>query len=384
VSAAATPPSTRTLDEWYKTINRIYLDRNYDRDAFSLFTHLVEVVGGLSLLASDKTKSKVDPDAFVPKSIAWWMALCGRFGVVSVEAMLWAKFPHACPYCERNPHDEGRCLAKKRTGASPDWESLARLGDQNRERHPSTLDEWQRMFYELYPPTQSEQYAVVFARLSEELGELAEALRAFSLHPAYLLSEASDVFAWLMHLRNLRDVRTGTAPRLGEAFWDVYPDACRDCGNVVCTCPPVLADTLGRIAQENKTPQANFKPGGNLVSAPEAEALFRLGPRGVRIGAETILVDAQALRDFASTLAAVREIVERSEDLRRSDAARMVEELERSSAGGQLLQAQIDALAAAVRSMKPRDRDHLIEFLTNMTSNVWSAALLQIAISVAR
>ena len=38
------------LDEWYKALNRTYWHRNFDRDPSSLFSHLVEVVGGMSLL----------------------------------------------------------------------------------------------------------------------------------------------------------------------------------------------------------------------------------------------------------------------------------------------------------------------------------------------
>jgi pyrimidine deaminase RibD-like protein len=87
---------SRTLDEWYRTINVIYWNRNFLRDSMNLFAHLVEVIGGLSLLASQKKKHGVTPEAFVPKAIAWWLALCGKVGVKSVDDMVWAKFPYAC------------------------------------------------------------------------------------------------------------------------------------------------------------------------------------------------------------------------------------------------------------------------------------------------
>ena len=73
------------------SINSIYLDRNFNRDASSIFTHLVEIVGSLSLLATEKTKPAVDPERYIPKALAWWMALCGKVGVRSVEDMLWGK-----------------------------------------------------------------------------------------------------------------------------------------------------------------------------------------------------------------------------------------------------------------------------------------------------
>jgi hypothetical protein len=47
------------------------------------------------------------------------------------------------------------------------------------------------------------------ARLYEELAELAEAVRVFPSVPGYFLSEASDVFAWLMKVQNIIDEKGG-------------------------------------------------------------------------------------------------------------------------------------------------------------------------------
>ena len=57
------------------------------------------------------------------------------------------------------------------------------------------------MFGDIYPASQTEDYKMTFARFTEELGELGEALRVSPVAPGYFLSEASDVFAWLMHLQ---------------------------------------------------------------------------------------------------------------------------------------------------------------------------------------
>ena len=59
------------------------------------------------------------------------------------------------------------------------------------------------MFAEIYPVTAVEVYPATIGRFTEELGELAEALRAAPVAPGYFLSEGADVFAWLMHLQNL-------------------------------------------------------------------------------------------------------------------------------------------------------------------------------------
>lgn len=262
------------LDNWYSLLNRTYWDRNFHRDANAIFTHLVEVVGGLSLLASSKKKVGVDSDEFVAKAIAWWLALCGKVGVRSVEELIWRKFPAVCPYCMRIPHDSEECLEQKRARPGPNWERLTTIGSANLEKMPKNIGDWQRLFQSLYPVQQTEEYGPIFARLTEELGELAEAIRVFPAAPGYFLSEAADVFAWIMHLQNLKDsranvTRDGRGRALGNAFANSYPGGCKDCREKVCRCPPILKNTVGRIAHE--VPTAASK---GFMTIDEAQKLF--------------------------------------------------------------------------------------------------------------
>jgi pyrimidine deaminase RibD-like protein len=134
----------RTLDQWYVSLNSTYFHRNFDRRPSDICLHLVEVIGGLSLLASEKSKPGVDKEAQVPKALAWWLSLCGKVGVRSVEAMLWDKFPRLCPYCQRSTHAQEECAEKKAANPGPPWEVLARLGEKS--ERPTTLGGWQRMF----------------------------------------------------------------------------------------------------------------------------------------------------------------------------------------------------------------------------------------------
>ncbi len=129
-----------------------------------MFAHLVEVVGGLSLLASRKEKEGVEPTQYLPKAIGWWLALCGKLGVKSVEDMLWDKCPSVCPYCQLERHDPNICSEKKALDPRPPWEQLTFLG-KRRER-PSTLGLWQVMFGSIYPAQQTEDYGLTFARLT--------------------------------------------------------------------------------------------------------------------------------------------------------------------------------------------------------------------------
>ena len=122
VTAFSRPP-----EDWYLAVNRIYLDRNFYCARFSLFAHLVEILGGLSLLASGKQKPDVAPEAFVPKALAWWMALCGKVGFCSVERMLWQKVPGVCSYCHVRPPENDRCIERKAADSRLDWRELGEL-----------------------------------------------------------------------------------------------------------------------------------------------------------------------------------------------------------------------------------------------------------------
>ncbi len=254
----------RDLDEWYRIINFIYWKANYYRDSQSLFTHLVEVVGGISMLASDKKKIDLSGETFIPKSLAWWMALCGKMSVESLSNILWAKFPYVCAYCQKCPHDPDECSDRKAKNPGPDWITLEKIGQTNLNHRPSSLGDWQRMFSTIYPAQQTEEYGPTFARLTEELGELAEAVRVFGVAPGYFLNEAADVFAWFMHIQNLIEQKNGTSKRmrgyiLESLFCEMYPDHCKYCGQRVCNCGPILESTIGRITHELPGIMVNIK-----------------------------------------------------------------------------------------------------------------------------
>jgi len=135
------------------------------------------------------------------------------------------------------------------------------------------------MFGRIYPSLQLESSGATFGRLAEELGELAEAVRVFSAEPGYFLSEASDVFAWLMHVKNNidseRDVPIASrGAELEETVWQLYPDSCSDCGQKMCACPPILASTIGRIGHEVPTSRGTFEAQGRFITPDKARKLF--------------------------------------------------------------------------------------------------------------
>jgi len=240
----------KSLDDWYIMLNRIYWNRNFYKDVSQIFSHLVEVIGGLSLLASEKKKLNVSPIEYLSKAIAWWLALCGKLGINSVQEMLWDKFPYRCPYCQLGRHDDKLCKAKKSSTHGPDWKFLREIGEN--QTRPAKIKEWQQMFESIYPTNQTDDYKAIFARLVEELGELSEAIRIFPAEPGYFLSEASDVFAWLMKIQNIFDNKNES--EVGELLTKQmamnYPEVCLDCNQSIFSCPPILKSTIGRIAHE--------------------------------------------------------------------------------------------------------------------------------------
>jgi hypothetical protein len=373
-----------TLDRWYLSVNSIYLDRNFYRDASSIFTHLVEIVGSLSLLATEKTKPAVDPERYIPKALAWWMALCGKVGVRSVENMLWAKFPGVCSYCHRNVHERMLCLEKKRTPPSPDWQRLAELGEQNASLRPKTLDDWLAMFARIYPASDTEQYPATFGRFSEELGELAEAVRVFPVAPGYFLSEGADLFAWLMHLHGIVSAKNhanGRArlPGLQQGLAEMYPGRCNDCDRPVCSCPPILPKTLGRIANEVPTTGSPFAPGGALLSTSEALALFSIGAREVLVGASSVPVTEDLVRGIHSLVAAIRTELQLQRNKLTNVSNNVYEMLARvqeSADSQRLTQEQITELTTALQSMPSEARSIVMNILGNIAAAPWTEALM--------
>jgi hypothetical protein len=101
-----------------------------------------------------------------------------------------------------------RLRRKEASGLGADWSSLAARRES--EEVPQRPSDWLRCFREIYVVTADTEYGPAYARLSEELGELAEAVRLFRDEPNYFLSEAAGVFAWIMRIDNIREMKART------------------------------------------------------------------------------------------------------------------------------------------------------------------------------
>ena len=91
------------------------------------------------------------------------------------------------------------------------------------------LDDLQALIEKMYSAKDRERGTpATFLWLSEEIGELASALREGT--PEQIAAEFADVIAWLVTLANINDVN------LTEALQAKYGTGCPGCGQQVCTC----------------------------------------------------------------------------------------------------------------------------------------------------
>lgn len=283
-------PHFRSLDDWYHIINKIYFDKNFFRDAKLIFTHLVEILGGLTILYTNKQKN-INPEEQIAKAIAWWLVLCGKMNIRSVQDMLFIKFPYCCPYCFETPHNEEICRQRRNEFEKPDWKQLLEKSKYYSPKKPFYLSSWQQMFYKIYPISDNDDFDKVLGRLTEEMGELAESIRVFKISPTYFLSEASDVFAWLMHLMNLYENRKKRNIKVEErgiffeeVLYKLYPDKCSDCGQNICACPPILKSTIGRITNDGPSLELFESFNSPFMSKSEVSIQFDDMDKDINIG----------------------------------------------------------------------------------------------------
>jgi NTP pyrophosphatase (non-canonical NTP hydrolase) len=374
------------LDEWYRRVNSAYLDRNFYRTADSVLCHLFEIAGGLSCVASHKQKPSVDPQEHLAKAIGWWLALCGKVGVRSVEGMVWAKFPQTCPYCLTPRHDPNVCRRPDQR-IEVNWKELRERGKGKKK--PESLTDWMLMFQHIYPRDDSTSSEKSFSRLAEELGELSEAIRVLPINRGYFITEASDVFAWLMGIANQMRVdkwppgSTGWSEGFVEkAMEKEYPDGCKHCKSKLCKCPAILGSTLGRIAAEG--PEyllSEQEQGGALFSPREALDFFRRGAESFVVNGEEIRITPELINDMTATL---KELVNgltsrlATNTLEQTRLAVAFARLETLASTQELTQKSVDELLEVVRAMPSESRQNVSSILASIAGNIWTPLLLRL------
>jgi len=240
------------LDDIYRMTSFIYHDANLGRSREATLLHFVEVCGMLTLIDRKKKRDRVDVPGALCKALGWYFPLLAKMGVESVERLIFTKYPKVCPYCRLSPHVEQQCKLVKGTEGVLSHERVRELMDANWESRPVGLNDWQRMFGDIYPRSLNSTGFSTIALL-EELRELAEAVRVFDRYPHYFYGEAADVFSYLMGLANEYALRCSEREETFDyerEFLARYPGLCIACGARVCICPTVPQATVGRMAKE--------------------------------------------------------------------------------------------------------------------------------------
>src|SRR5262245_53943539 len=145
----------------------------------------------LSAHGGSKKRETLNIEDVLCKALGWYFPLVAKFGVSSLEELLFRKYPFVCPYCREAPHQENICKRVRGTERTVDHLALSAKYGENLSRKPVTLDAWQAMFGAIYPRSLSENARSTLG-LFEELGELAEAIRVFERYPKYFAGEAAD------------------------------------------------------------------------------------------------------------------------------------------------------------------------------------------------
>lgn len=272
-------PRKRGLDDLYRRTNSVFWKANLGYDRSDMMLHLVEACCEIGQLVSQKRKQISEKESIV-KSIANWMMICGKVGVKSVSDMLWLKFPYVCPYCYEAPHRQDDCVNNKKRRQAPDWKHLRAIAEKHANKRPSSLGAWQRMFAEIYPVSQSEiEFGPTFARLMEELGELATAIRLFEVESDQFLYEAADLFAWLMRIPNIIDQKHQVSKRmrgrwLETAFLQAYPGNCLICGHVICDCSRVQPRPASQVSGKQQQQKRAMDRNTMFMTPDQARTFF--------------------------------------------------------------------------------------------------------------
>jgi NTP pyrophosphatase (non-canonical NTP hydrolase) len=241
-----------SLDDVYKMVSYVFHEKNERRSLEATYAHLVEVCGLLVVHQQHKTDSNRKKIDSVCKVLAWYFPMLAKARVRSAEDLIFRKFPRVCPYCRQAPHMQHNCKAANLNMVIIDYHELRKVYGEKSETRPRGLRQWQQMFQDIYPRTRSD-IGFSATKLFEELGELAEAIRVIDNYPNYFLSEAADVFSYLMGIAN-EIAQTGNDENglvsIESQFLLLYSGMCRQCKSNICVCPHLPASTVGRIAKE--------------------------------------------------------------------------------------------------------------------------------------
>lgn len=251
------PIPNKSLEEMAEMFGRIYFStQNYGKSGESLFLNLVKATGNSTRhtfrnFSEDKSKKSI------AKIFSWYFAVLNRYEI-NASNVIWSKYPYVCPRCLHAP-----CKCESEIN-SIDQERLSILAIQNQSRKPETIDAWQKMFNDIYPPStkdlgselalsREEVVSHIYSRIFEELAEVAEVIGLDGFcdknKDSYLENELSDVIAWLFSLLNNLNYHQNDMKFISsDIIFKYFPNKCSHCHESRCVC--VKGDFAVELAEK--------------------------------------------------------------------------------------------------------------------------------------
>jgi NTP pyrophosphatase (non-canonical NTP hydrolase) len=210
-----------SISEYQDFVRKVYgkpNDLHYDLHDMLNNVHRFAMRGLKGIRKSDKEKTRIN----IIISMSWFMSTLNRLHI-NLEDAVWRRFPFLCSYCASCP-----CSCKE---IKTDERKNVPVDDSKK---PASLEGFQRMFEEIYPPeSRTLDYAGV--HLAEEIGEFSEALLAYRgehkseyLENIYL--EAADAFSCFVGVFNSLKLN------LAQELSGMFAENCHQCKKAPCEC----------------------------------------------------------------------------------------------------------------------------------------------------
>ncbi len=210
-----------TIKEYQNFVKEVYglsNDRYFNvQDMLSNVERFV-MRGLKGIRKKDKKRTKLN----LLIAISWFTSMMNQLHI-DIEEELWQRFPSLCSYCGSSPC---ACKVKK-----PEKRKEVII-DKNKK--PETLEEFQKMFNEIYPASKRTlEHAGV--HLAEELGEFSETILSYrgghrdeTFDDVKL--EAADLLSCFMSLFNSLDVS------IAKELSVMFSNNCHVCHDAPCSC----------------------------------------------------------------------------------------------------------------------------------------------------
>lgn len=295
------------LDEYVDVVSKIYSRPDLDRSIWDVLCHLQHHAAAIA----EKIRKKSPPSELFTEiaDCALWLftlvhKLYGEFGdakppekgppetiiriVSACSDLLWHKYPGLCPFCyiRKGNNDRARetdywgfdvCDCQSGASLAVDPESKAQcmsalrlFSEQKLKSKPANIDEWQRMFAQIFKNNlELLSLKDIALHFMEELGEVSDAIvrmytykeENFVTGEPYrrqrrLESQLADAFSWLLALVEKLDLlrenglfAAERAIRLSQIIWGRYGSEelgsfwCPFCEKIECSCPLIFIPT---------------------------------------------------------------------------------------------------------------------------------------------